>query len=72
MRGATLTGRMRYRQNWRGKIIVQVEEEGVATFRSYSGDPGYVDTVVRWRDAQAGDLFAQSMTRPWLSGAVQR
>lgn len=72
MRARRLTGRVRYRKALFGKIVVQVEERGVATIRRHNGDVGYAETVARWRDARAGDLFNQAMTEPWLSGCVAR
>jgi len=52
-----LTGRTRYRTNWRGKLILQVEFS-----RSYCHDlngSGYYDegTTTHWRDATAEDLI---------------
>lgn len=52
-----LTGRTRYRSNWRGKLILQVEYT-----RYYCHDlngSGYYDEghTTHWRDAKAEDLI---------------
>jgi hypothetical protein len=55
MTGATfeplgsLTGRVRYRSNWRGKLILQVEFHDI----SYVG---YVRRFTNWRDAKLSDI----------------
>ena len=49
-----LTGNTRYRTNWRGKLILQVEE----TIQSYDwrGGGSYSPEFLRWRDAAVEDL----------------
>lgn len=49
-----LTGRTRYRTNWRGKIILQVEETGV----EFDYDRYHIEcqSVTSWRDAKVVDL----------------
>lgn len=49
-----LTGNTRYRSNWRGKLILQVEDRGI----KYENCGAYVDSMrVRyWRDATVEDL----------------
>ena len=44
--------RIRYRMNWRGKLILQVE----VTYNNAAspGNPG--QTFLRWRDARLADL----------------
>jgi hypothetical protein len=51
---AQLTGNHRYRSNWRGKLILQVEE----TTRPADLVCGYLEyrTVTKWRDATLFDL----------------
>lgn len=46
-----VTGKIRFRANWRGKLILQVEEEFTYVIRITK------HKAVRWRDAEAGDLF---------------
>lgn len=50
----SLTGNTRYRQNWRGRMILQVEE----SYTDSSCIGGYVDVwpAKRWRDARLSDL----------------
>ncbi|PRA46676.1 hypothetical protein [Brucella pituitosa] len=49
-----LTGRTRYRTNWRGKLILQVEEAGIEV----DYDLYHVEShnVTSWRDAKVVDL----------------
>lgn len=56
-----LTGRTRFRINWRGKVVLQVEYS-----RHYFDDlngSGYYDsgTTQNWRDARAEDLINQEV-----------
>ena len=49
-----LTGRTALRTTWRGKLVLQVEEQQLA------GDPtnGVVHPLTRWRDAREQDIPA--------------
>lgn len=51
-----LTGRTRYRSNWRGKLILQIEYS-LHHVRDLNGT-GYYDEwdTLHWRDAKATDL----------------
>lgn len=53
----TITGRTRYRTNWRGKIILQVEYTRFY-FHDLNGS-GYYDEghTTHWRDATAADII---------------
>lgn len=57
-----LTGRTRYRTNWRGKLILQVEFT-----RRYCHDlngSGYYDEgeTTHWRDAKAEDIINKEVS----------
>ena len=54
---AQLTGKQRYRSNWRGKLILQVEE--AAQHSSYIVNEVEFWTVTKWRDATLFDLQAE-------------
>lgn len=58
-----LTGRTRYRTNWRGKLILQVEYSQNHT-RDLNGS-GYFDDwdTLHWRDAKATDLINDDVVR---------
>ena len=47
--------RLRYRQDWRGRLIVQVVQK-VSTAASISADPFSPVTTTRWRDAKREDV----------------
>jgi hypothetical protein len=51
---AKLTGNHRYRSNWRGKLILQVEE--AAQHSDIFGGTIECWTVTKWRDATLFDL----------------
>jgi hypothetical protein len=51
---AQLTGNHRYRSNWRGKLILQVEE--AAQHSDIFGGTVECWTVTKWRDATLFDL----------------
>lgn len=53
---ASSTGRRRHRRNWRGKLILQVEE--VQNHTQCLGGSGHFEDwqTVRWRDAKLSDL----------------
>lgn len=57
-----LTGRTRYRTNWRGKLILQVEYT-THYCRDLNGS-GYYDEgeKVSWRDARAEDLINREVS----------
>lgn len=48
----SLTGRTRYRQNWRGKLILQVE------FNDSAWLGHSVHRFHAWRDARLSDIYA--------------
>ncbi len=52
-----LTGRIRYRTSFWGKVVVQVEE----TYNYYSCEGGgsYSPTFSSWRDAKTEDLLVK-------------
>jgi hypothetical protein len=52
---AQLTGNHRYRSNWRGKLILQVEEAVRRTEVVGTIVLGWTET--KWRDATILDLF---------------
>lgn len=47
-----LTGKVRHRTNWRGKLILQVEEE----FNTDGDWPSPSRTYTEWRDATVSDV----------------
>jgi hypothetical protein len=55
-----LTGKTRYRSTWRGKIILQVQEEikyhATPLMLDYNDRPSVPGRWVRWRDAETTDL----------------
>lgn len=51
---ADLTGRRRYREGWRGKVILEVEEK-IQIAYSASDDSADLTSLV-WRDAKIRDL----------------
>lgn len=67
----SLTGNMRYRQSWLGKMILQVEETG----RSECPHGGYPSPFyTRWRDANCTDLllikYRGKLNFPFIYGDV--
>jgi hypothetical protein len=61
----TLTGRIRYRSTWLGKLVLQVEMQSCQMPLSVEIAPGSIVEVpiYYWRDAKAIDL------KPALGGA---
>lgn len=56
---AHLTGKRRYRSNWRGKLILQVEE--TLQRSAYTGHEVECWTDTKWRDATILDLQGGSL-----------
>jgi len=59
-----LTGRTRYRSNWRGKLILQVEYSQHHV-KDLNGS-GYYDDwdTLHWRDARPEDLINKPQPQP--------
>jgi hypothetical protein len=59
----TLTGKTRYRANWRGKIILQVEYayRCLPAGARPTANGGGIVTKYEWRDARVSDIFARSL-----------
>lgn len=61
-----LTGRTRYRTNWRGRLILQIEYSLHHT-RDLNGTGYYEDwDTLHWRDARAEDLINGDAVRTAL------
>jgi len=60
-----LTGRTRYRTNWRGQVILQVEEYGYA-----SPDPFDLEMRNFWRDAKLEDLAVTTVSEGVTTGGL--
>lgn len=58
MANATLTGKQRYRVNFLGQVILQVEEiKTVVQMEMSIGGPIGVDrSIVKWKDAKIQDI----------------
>lgn len=54
--GWSLTGTVRHRRNWRGKMILQIQEIRTSGFSSPFEIAVYDFPEYRWRDAGARDL----------------